>query len=75
MSETNKGLSVEEAFARLEELCSKLERRDTSLEESFVLYQEGVELLKLASSKLDTVEKKMMQLNEDGSLVEFRRGV
>ncbi len=70
--EKTEELSVEEAFARLEELCAKLEGRDVSLEESFTLYQEGVRLLKETSQKLDTVEKKMLQLNEDGSLVEFR---
>ena len=66
-------LSVEEAFARLEELCQKLESRDVSLETSFLLFQEGMGLCRLATEKLDTVEKKMLQLNEDGSLVEFQR--
>ena len=63
--------SIEENFARLEELCAKLEARDTNLEDSFTLYQEGVALLKACTKKLDMVEKKMLQLNEDGSLGEF----
>ena len=52
-------------------LAQKLEDRETSLEESFLLYKKGMELLKYCNNKLDTVEKKMQLLNEDGSLSEF----
>ena len=64
---------LEEMFAELDLLAEKLENRDTSLEDSFILYRQGMELLKLCSGKLDTVEKKMLQMNEDGSLGEFSR--
>lgn len=63
--------TIDEAFQELEELASKLEDRETSLEDSFLLYKQGMELLKYCSDKLDTVEKKMMQMNEDGTLREF----
>ena len=66
-----KELTVEEAFEKLELLSQKLEDRDTSLEESFRLYKQGMELLKYCSDRLDTVEKKMLQINEDGSFSEF----
>ena len=49
------------------------EDRETSLEDSFRLYKQGMELLKYCNDKLDTVEKKMLQMNEDGSLGEFSR--
>ena len=39
-------------------IVEKLESRDISLEESFTLYQKGMELLKQCSSKIDRVEKK-----------------
>ena len=64
---------LEEMFAELDLLAEKLEDRDTSLEDSFRLYRQGMELLKLCSEKLDTVEKKMLQLNEDGTFSEFSR--
>lgn len=70
---TEAEMTVEEAFQRLDELAGKLEDRETSLEDSFQLYAQGMELLKYCSSKLDTVEKKMMQMNEDGTLSEFSR--
>ena len=65
--------SLEEMFAELDLLAEKLEDRDTSLEDSFILYRQGMELLKLCSGKLDTVETKMLQLNEDGTFSEFSR--
>mgnify|MGYP000320304279 FL=1 len=64
---------LEEMFTELDLLAGKLEDRETSLEDSFRLYRQGMELLKLCSGKLDTVEKKMLQLNEDGTFSEFSR--
>ena len=63
--------TIEEAFKELDVLALKLEDRETSLEESFLFYKQGMELLKYCSEKLDTVEKKMLQMNEDGELSEF----
>ena len=63
--------TIEEAFKELDVLALKLEDRETSLEESFLFYKQGMELLKYCSEKLDTVEKKMLQMNEDGTLSEF----
>ena len=51
--------------------CGKLESREISLEDSFTMYQHGMELLKQCSNKIDTVEKKMLQMDEDGTLREF----
>ena len=65
--------SLEEMLAELDLLAEKLEKRDKSLEDAFILYRQGMELLKLCSGKLDTVEKKMLQLNEDGTFSEFSR--
>ena len=65
------GKTIEDAFKELDLLSQKLEDRETSLEESFLLYKKGMELLKYCNNKLDTVEKKMQLLNEDGSLSEF----
>lgn len=64
---------LEEMFTELDLLAGKLEDRETSLEDSFRLYRQGMELLKLCSEKLDTVEKKMLQLNEDCTFSEFSR--
>ena len=65
--------TIEEVFAQLDVLADRLEDRETSLEDSFALYKKGMELLKYCSNKLDTVEKKMLQMNEDGEFSEFQR--
>ena len=65
--------SLEEVFAELDLLAEKLEDRETSLEDSFLLYRQGMELLKFCCDRLDTVEKKMLQINENGAFSEFSR--
>ena len=65
--------TLEEAFSELDVLADKLEDRETSLEDSFRLYKQGMGLLTFCNDKLDTVDKKMLQMNEDGSLGEFSR--
>ena len=71
MQDTEKEKTIDEAFQELEALAQKLEDSSTSLEDSFRFYKEGMELLKFCSSRLDTVEKKMLQMDEDGTLHEF----
>ena len=66
-----KELTLEEAFARLDGLVERLETRGIPLEEAFQIYKEGMELLKECSGKIDTVEKKMLQINGDGEISEF----
>lgn len=71
--QTSQEETLEEVFAQLDYLAEKLEDKETSLEDSFNLYKQGMELLKFCSDKLDTVEKKMLQMNEDGTFSEFSR--
>ena len=68
---TDNEKNIEDVFQELDVIAEKLESSDTSLEDSFRLYKKGMELLKYCSGKLDTVEKKILQMDEDGSLREF----
>jgi len=68
---TDNEKNIEDVFQELDVIAEKLESSDTSLEDSFRFYKEGMELLKFCSSRLDTVEKKMLQMDEDGTLREF----
>ena len=70
-TDLQKEKTLEEAFEKLGELAERLEDSETSLEDSFRFYKEGMVLLKYCSEKLDTVEKKMLQMDEDGTLREF----
>ncbi|HAJ74496.1 MAG TPA: exodeoxyribonuclease VII small subunit [Lachnospiraceae bacterium] len=71
VKEEKKELTLEESFTLLDQLAEKLESRDISLEESLRLYKQGMELLKDCSEKIDTVEKKILQVNENGEFREF----
>lgn len=64
-------MTLEEKFAELEKAVEKLEAEDISLEESFRIYKEGMELLKQCNADIDKVEKQVMQLNAEGELTEF----
>lgn len=67
----DKELKLEEAFEMLEETVSALEQEDISLEESFRIYKNGMELLKKCNQAIDQVEKKVLALNDDGEAYEF----
>ena len=56
MSEKMEDLSLEESFSRLDEMLNRMEERELPLEESFRLYQQGMELLAYCNQKIDTVE-------------------
>ena len=64
-------LSLEEAFSQVEESIKKLEAEDISLDTSFLVYREGVELLKLCNDKIERVEKQIVMMNEKGETDEF----
>ena len=63
--------SLEELFDNLQEVVDQLENEDVSLEESFRLYNEGMILLKKCNETIDTVEKKVLGLDENGETHEF----
>ena len=63
--------SLENVFEQLDEIVEKLEGEDVSLEDSFGLYHKGMDLLKVCNEKIDTFEKKMLVLDENGEQHEF----
>lgn len=71
MSEKNDKPTLEESFDRIESILEQLDKPETSLEEAFGLYQEGVGELKTCNGILDEVEKKLLLLNADGELEEL----
>lgn len=75
MSDMDKALqedvSLEETFQQLEQIIARMESPDATLDESFLLYQNGIEKLKQCNTMLDEVEKKMLVLNSEGKLEEF----
>lgn len=64
-------LTLNEMLSVLEEQVKKLESDDISLEDSFKIYEEGMKTIKLCNEKIDRVEKKVLELNADGTLQEM----
>jgi exodeoxyribonuclease VII small subunit len=74
--ETAEPPKFEAALQRLEEIVQKLERGDLPLEESLVLYEEGIRLSRLCHAKLEEAEGKIETLMKDarGDLVIDKSG-
>lgn len=66
-----KELTMEQAMEALDHIVEQLEEGNASLEDTFALYQKGMELLKQCSGQIDQVEKKLQILNENGEISEI----
>jgi exodeoxyribonuclease VII small subunit len=64
-------MTFEEALKRLEEIVTKLEAGDVSLDESLKLYEEGQGLLKFCQERLQKAETRVKELVKTGE-GEFR---
>ena len=58
--------TLEEVFQELDVVVKQLENASISLEDSFRLYHQGMDLLKVCNDKIDLIEKKMLILDENG---------
>ena len=67
---TEKAQTFEKALARLEEIAAEMESGELGLEKMVAAFEEGQKLVKLCSTKLNEVEKKIELLvkNADGSV-------
>ena len=70
MAENEK--SFEASMARLEEIVRSLEGGTAGLDDSLGLFEEGIALVKLCNTKLESAEQKVKLLakGDDGTLVE-----
>jgi exodeoxyribonuclease VII small subunit len=59
-------ISIEEGFDKLNDIIGKMEDGEVSLDESFKLYNEGINLVKICNDKIDFVEKQIKLLEKDG---------
>lgn len=58
-------ISIEEGFEKLNELLRKMESNEVGLEDSFELYKEGVALVQTLNGKLDDVEGKLTEVEDN----------
>ena len=68
--------TFEAALARLEQIVQRLEKGELALEESLVLYEEGVRLSRVCHAKLEEAEGKIEILLKDqrGGVLKDREG-
>ena len=64
--------TLEEMLQTLDAHIRQLESDEISLEDSFHVYEKGMQLLKECNDKIDRVEKMVLELNADGSLQEMK---
>lgn len=55
-------LNLEEALEDLEQIVARLEDGKLSLEESLVLFERGIRLVRLCSSRLESAEQRIESL-------------
>ena len=70
MAKKDKLVQFEEAFKRLDEIVTKLESGDLSLEESMTFFEEGITLPETCKTRLEAAEQKIQLLlkDSDGNL-------
>ncbi len=70
MAKKDKQIQFEEAYKRLDDIVTKLESGDLSLEDSMTLFEEGIILTKTCKSRLEAAEQKIQLLlkDSDGNL-------
>ena len=66
-----KELTIEQSFAEIEEILNKLESNEVTLEDSFLLYQSGMQRIKHCNDLMNAVEQKVQMLNSNGELETF----
>lgn len=64
-------LTYEEAYTKLEDILFKLESKNTSLDESLSLYEEGIKLFKHCNKLLEDAELKISKFNNMGMEEDF----
>ena len=71
METTEEKESLEEMFEQLDAILENMEDPELSLEDAFSLYEQGIKKIQNCNQKLDMVEKKMLQIAENGTEVPF----
>ena len=67
-----KEIKFEEALKKLEDIVSKLEAGDMSLEDSLAKYEEGIRLSKICSRQLEAAKSKVELLMKTGGKFDIK---
>ncbi|MBN3860390.1 exodeoxyribonuclease VII small subunit [Neisseriaceae bacterium PsAf] len=66
-------LSFEAAMQELENITTKMQDKNVSLEDSLNYYQQGIKLVDFCQKKLQEVEQKIEILNSKNELEDFNQ--
>lgn len=62
-----KNNTIEQNFEQLENILKEMQSEEVTLEQSFELYNQGLKLVKDCNGQIDTIEKKIRLIEEDGT--------
>ncbi len=71
MTDETQDLTFETALAELEQIVSKLEAGELTLEESLALFERGQKLADYCNNLLDNASLRVEQLTVDGEIVDI----
>ena len=57
--------TIEEMLEEVDGIIEELESGEIALEDSFKIYEKGMKLIKTVNSKIDKVEKRIIELDVD----------
>lgn len=63
--------NLEAMFQDLEHVITALEGDEVTLEQSFRLYHEGMEMIRICNQSIETIEKKVQVIDQNGEYHEF----
>ncbi len=72
MTSETEEVKFEEALRQLEEIVTRLESGDLSLEEAMTLFEEGQRLAALCNARLESAALHVEQLTSDGEIIESK---
>lgn len=64
MGKVQKKETIEEGFAKLNDILNKMDDSEVSLEETIELYNSGLKIVKELNGKISEVESKLNIVNE-----------
>ncbi|MCB9421166.1 MAG: exodeoxyribonuclease VII small subunit [Ardenticatenaceae bacterium] len=70
MTDETQDLTFETALAELEQIVSRLEAGELTLEESLALFERGQQLADYCNNLLDNASLRVEQLTADGEIVD-----
>ncbi len=71
MAAKNKGATIEENLAELDNIAAQMSDPKVSLEDSFRLYEEGIKRIKECNDAIKSVKQRVEKLEKDGTVTDF----